>query len=276
MKMPKMSGIELLKKVKEKFPEVNVIVVTGYATVDSALEAMKSGASDYVEKPVSSDQFSQAVAKAIEKAGTIEVPTRKIEPEEIFPVDYREDTREEWENVLEGFRSAVVEGRIDYDVSQGWTYEEMQQELVNLLTNEIARKMRDASLNIKDVTRFRPTLNTICEMVSKGNLKVLLERWVEPFWSPRVGLNVDRKYFEPLFLTTDLKCGAAERKLKAFEREIYRGNLCAAREWGLNEILDSFNDYDRLFRGGCFGRRKCHMENISVCKLGFDEINKCC
>ena len=280
MKMPRMSGIEVLRKVKDSFPGVNVMIVTGYATVDTALEAMKSGACDYIEKPVSTEQFAQAVGRVFEKAGASDLPAVEVEPEvkpeEILPIDYSDETAEEWKNVLAGFRRAVSEGRISYNMTQGWTYKEMQEELVHLLTDEIQRKMEENGFSVGDVSRYRPTMETLLGMVAGGNLKVLLERWVDSFWNTRIGLNVERKYFEPLFLVQGLKHGAAERKLKAFEREIYRGNLCAAREWDLGDVMNAFNDYDRLFRGGCFGRRKCHMEGISVCKLGFDEINSCC
>jgi FixJ family two-component response regulator len=280
MKMPRMSGIEVLKKVRDGFPHIAVVVVTGYGTVDSALEAMKMGACDFIEKPLTSDQISDAVTKAFERTDSdmlhgAEVERRVI-PEEIYPIDYSEETAEEWSNVLKGFRNAVAAGRIEYDPMDGWTCEEMQQRLTHLLTEEIQKKMHETGLTVKDIARYRPTLLPLCEMIRKGYLSVMLERWTQPFWNPKVGLGVDKEYFEGLLLVPEAKSGAAERKLKAFEREVYRGNLCSMRDWNLKDIMDSFNDYDRLFRGGCFGRRKCHMEDISVCKLGFDEINKCC
>ncbi len=50
--MPEMSGMELLKIVKEKMPDTEVIMVTGKASVDTAVEAMQQGARDYIEKPI--------------------------------------------------------------------------------------------------------------------------------------------------------------------------------------------------------------------------------
>ncbi len=47
--MPKMSGMELLAEVKRVKPEVKVIIITAFATIDSAVEAIKKGASDYIE-----------------------------------------------------------------------------------------------------------------------------------------------------------------------------------------------------------------------------------
>lgn len=67
MKMPKVDGLELLKFVKEKTPETEVIIITGYATVENALDAMRSGAYDFVQKPFNIDELTALVEKALEK-----------------------------------------------------------------------------------------------------------------------------------------------------------------------------------------------------------------
>ena len=67
MRMPKMDGIEVLKQAKAIVPNIAVIVVTGYATVDSAVEAMKYGAVDYITKPFSPSKINAIIEKAISK-----------------------------------------------------------------------------------------------------------------------------------------------------------------------------------------------------------------
>jgi DNA-binding NtrC family response regulator len=67
LKMPGMSGMEVLKKIKEEDPEVVVVVITGYATVESAVEAMKEGAYDYIPKPFTPDSLRMIVERALEK-----------------------------------------------------------------------------------------------------------------------------------------------------------------------------------------------------------------
>jgi len=67
LKMPGLSGMEVLKKIKEDDPEAIVIVITGYATVDSAVEAMKSGAYDFLPKPFTPDELRVIVRRALEK-----------------------------------------------------------------------------------------------------------------------------------------------------------------------------------------------------------------
>jgi DNA-binding NtrC family response regulator len=65
LKMPGMNGIEVLKAVKALQPDIPVIVITGYASVDTAVEAMKSGASDYISKPFAPDHLLEKVQTAL-------------------------------------------------------------------------------------------------------------------------------------------------------------------------------------------------------------------
>ncbi len=67
IRMPGMDGIELLKKLREAHPSVEVIVLTGVATVSSAIEAMKLGAYDYLSKPCNFEELRLLIDKAYEK-----------------------------------------------------------------------------------------------------------------------------------------------------------------------------------------------------------------
>ena len=66
MKMPNMGGLELLKWVKERSPSTQVIVMTGFATISDAVNAIKEGAFDFLTKPLDYDQFRIIVRKALE------------------------------------------------------------------------------------------------------------------------------------------------------------------------------------------------------------------
>jgi len=67
LKMPGLSGMEVLKNIKEDNPEAMVIVITGYATVESAVEAMKKGAYDFIPKPFTPESLRVIVNRALEK-----------------------------------------------------------------------------------------------------------------------------------------------------------------------------------------------------------------
>ncbi|OGR35604.1 MAG: Fis family transcriptional regulator [Desulfuromonadales bacterium GWD2_61_12] len=67
LKMPGMSGMEVLKAIRTLQPEVPIIIITGYATVDTAVEAMKCGAVDYLAKPFTPDEIVQKIGAALEQ-----------------------------------------------------------------------------------------------------------------------------------------------------------------------------------------------------------------
>jgi two-component system NtrC family response regulator len=66
LKMPGMSGIELLQKIKAAYAEVIVVVITAYGTIESAVEAMRLGAYDYIIKPVNAEALNLIVSRALE------------------------------------------------------------------------------------------------------------------------------------------------------------------------------------------------------------------
>ncbi len=67
LKMPAMSGVDVCKSVKHLRPDIDVIIITGYASVDTAVETMKFGAMDYVEKPFTEDELIAMVNKFLIK-----------------------------------------------------------------------------------------------------------------------------------------------------------------------------------------------------------------
>src|SRR5215211_6060032 len=70
LKMPKLDGIALLKELQQREIPTECIIITGQATVDSAVQAMQQGAYDYIEKPLNAEKLNRLKAlipKAIEK-----------------------------------------------------------------------------------------------------------------------------------------------------------------------------------------------------------------
>ena len=65
IKMPQVNGLEILKKIKEARPDINVIIVTGYKSVETATEAVRLGASGYIVKPFKSEEILATVRKNI-------------------------------------------------------------------------------------------------------------------------------------------------------------------------------------------------------------------
>ncbi len=76
--MPGMSGMEALKKIKEENATVGIIMITGYSTAETAVEAMKLGAFDYLPKPFTPDELISVVNNALEKREVL-LKTRHLE-----------------------------------------------------------------------------------------------------------------------------------------------------------------------------------------------------
>jgi len=65
IRMPGLTGNELLREVKKRSPETEVILLTAFATVETALEAMKDGAFDYLTKPIQPQELEQTIQRAL-------------------------------------------------------------------------------------------------------------------------------------------------------------------------------------------------------------------
>ncbi len=76
IKMPEMDGIELLRHLKGRDPDLPVVVITGYATVDTAVEAMKRGAFDYILKPFPVEVIEDTVARVFDSQDENQVVER--------------------------------------------------------------------------------------------------------------------------------------------------------------------------------------------------------
>ncbi len=76
MKMPGMDGNETLKAIKSIYPLVEVIMLTGHATVDSAIDGLRNGAFDYLMKPADLDQILEKALDAFEKRQRVEEKIR--------------------------------------------------------------------------------------------------------------------------------------------------------------------------------------------------------
>lgn len=88
MRMPEMDGLTLLKELRKYFPEMTVIIVTAFATVENAVEAMKAGAYDYLIKPINLEQLSMILKKIEDNQLLVtenQYLKRKLEAVDDFP-----------------------------------------------------------------------------------------------------------------------------------------------------------------------------------------------
>ena len=67
LKMPGMDGMEVLHRVREIRPDIRIIIITAYGTVESAVEAMKLGAADFIQKPFATEEIRELVSRVIDR-----------------------------------------------------------------------------------------------------------------------------------------------------------------------------------------------------------------
>ena len=84
VKMPKMDGIETLKEIKQRLPLVEVIMLTGHASVESAVDGLKSGATDYLMKPTDVEELIRKAEEAFEKRKQLEEKIRMAQAKKMM------------------------------------------------------------------------------------------------------------------------------------------------------------------------------------------------
>ena len=67
LRMPGMDGMEVLRRVREIRPDIRVIILTAYGTIESAVEAMKLGAVDFIQKPFSPEEIRELVSRVMDR-----------------------------------------------------------------------------------------------------------------------------------------------------------------------------------------------------------------
>ncbi|MCX5685087.1 MAG: response regulator [Planctomycetota bacterium] len=83
LRFPEMSGMDLVRALRNKRPEVAVVIITGYGSVPTAVEAVKLGVSDFVEKPFTPEQIMEVVIRAV---GGRSPPAVQIEADQVRQV----------------------------------------------------------------------------------------------------------------------------------------------------------------------------------------------
>src|SRR5579885_2576928 len=137
VRMPEITGIELLKKVMDVKPDLPVIVITGHGDISLAVEAMKIGAVDFLEKPFDDDQLLGAVKSALDREA--DMAGRKAEVQQIQDKLASLSNRER--QVLEGLVAGNPNKTIAFDL--GISPRTVEIYRANLMTKMGANSLSD-------------------------------------------------------------------------------------------------------------------------------------
>ncbi|HAV92022.1 TPA: sigma-54-dependent Fis family transcriptional regulator, partial [candidate division WOR-3 bacterium] len=87
LKMPDVDGLQLIRHIRENFKDIEVIMITGYPSIEGAVEAVKMGASEYITKPFTDEELFSVVEKVLFKVKMKKISIAKAKSSEnmIFP-----------------------------------------------------------------------------------------------------------------------------------------------------------------------------------------------
>ena len=93
MKMPGMDGMELMERIRMRQPDLPVIMMTAFGSVEKAVEAMRKGAFDYILKPFKNEELKLTIAKAINHYNLVR-QNRQTDPRAARQVSLRQHNRQ--------------------------------------------------------------------------------------------------------------------------------------------------------------------------------------
>ena len=161
LKMPGITGIEVLEKIREYDPTIVTIVITGFATINSAVEAMKRGAFDFLPKPFTPDEFRLITQRGIEKRElvleTIALRREKEMLREHFAAIVSHELKAPLGAVQQNLFVLVDELSSQLTEDQAKRFERMKTNISDLI-NLIHTWLRVLSVDVRKIQEnFKPT-----------------------------------------------------------------------------------------------------------------------
>jgi signal transduction histidine kinase len=175
LKMPGISGIEVIEKIRDTDPTIVVIVITGFATVSSAVEAMKNGAYDFLPKPFTPDEFRLITQRGLDKRKlileTIQLRREKEMLREQFAAIVSHELKAPLGAVQQNLFVLVSELSNQLTEDQTVRFERMQTNITDLI-KLILTWLRVLSVDVMKIREnFKPT--PISTIISKATESVL-------------------------------------------------------------------------------------------------------
>ena len=171
MKMPGMSGLELLSKIKEIDKDSSVILITAFASVPTAIQALKEGAYDYVTKPVDPDELNNLVKNAIEqKALKDENYMLKNKIEQLVIPENLIGESEEMRKIFELIKQRFPENGIEFDhqsILKGATFSIWSSPVEYIMQKDISNEEK-----LEVLTFMEEDVNEILHKIRKEKLKL--------------------------------------------------------------------------------------------------------
>ncbi|MBN2423410.1 MAG: response regulator [Calditrichaceae bacterium] len=243
LNMPVMNGLEVLRWVKKEYPLIEVIVITGFATIENAISAMKQGAFDYITKPVSIDHVKIVITKCLRQIKA------KKENKELRDLNEKLSELNELKNKFITITNhelrtplAVLKGYIDILELDLEDHENGEiKEYLSIASNTV-NDMIDMIENIHDLSHLKNLsmqqhktkfdLNKIIEKVQR-EIGILFEKRNLPL--------IVNKDHEPVYINADA------RQIHRAIRELLHNALKFTEEGQVSVSIKNVDPKDRVF-----------------------------
>ena len=266
IKMPGMDGIEVLKKVKELNPDAEVIIITGHGDIENAIEALKHGASDFINKPVRDEALAIALIRAREKFDIkqqlkeyttdlekkVDAATREIRRRSNFQI-----------NLIRSSNDGIVA-----------TDKNLQIVIYNPTARRIFGYTPAETINKMQATDLYPAelvADLQAALKGKNNIKNL--SWRETTIASKYGENIPVRFSGTILLEGDQPIGTVTffqdlREIKRLEKELLNSERLAAVGQTVAGLAHGIKNILHGLKGGSY------LVDIGINKNESDKLKK--
>ena len=266
IKMPGMDGIEVLEKIKDLDPNTEVIIITGHGDIDNTIEALKYGASDFINKPVRDDALSIALKRAKEKLDIkrqLKEYTIDLEKKIDFATkELRRQTNFQIKLIRSSNDGIVATGR-DLNII---IYNPGAERIFGYSQSEVIYKMSVAELYPAELaSKFRDTLS--------GDDEIRDFPWIETTIISKDGQPIPVRFSGTVLQEKDEEMGTVAffqdlREIKRLERELVQSERLAAIGQTIAGLAHGIKNILHGLKGGSY------LVDIGINKNDTDKLKK--
>jgi PAS domain S-box-containing protein len=273
IKMPGMDGIEVLKKVKELNPDAEVIIITGHGDIENAIEALKHGASDFINKPVRDEALAIALIRAREKFDIkqqlkeyttdlekkVDAATREVRRRSNFQI-----------NLIRSSNDGIVATDKDLKIV---IYNPTARRIFGYTPSEAINKMRAVDL-------FPAELAADLQAALNGKNSIKNLAWRETTIESKDAESIPVRFSSTILLENEQPVGTVAffqdlREIKRLEKELLRSERLAAVGQTVAGLAHGIKNILHGLKGGSYlvdiGIQKDESEKL---KKGWDMIKR--
>ena len=273
IKMPSMDGIEVLKKVKDQNTDTEVIIITGHGDIENAIEALKHGASDFINKPVRDEALAIALRRAREKAEIrqqlnayttdlerkIEAATRELQRRSSFQI-----------NLIRSSNDGIVATDKDLKIV---IFNPTAKKIFGYTASETINKMKASEL-------FPVELAADLQAALKGKNDFQNLAWRETTIESKTGESIPVRFSRTILRENERPVGTVAffqdlREIKRLEKELLKAERLAAIGQTVAGLAHGIKNILHGLKGGSYlvdiGIKKGNTEKL---KKGWDMIKR--